>query len=517
MKSLFKSLLAVAALVAVHLASAKEVEPISVVEGDTITINVPFAVKSYSPSNKEVCRVDDLGGSELRVTALKRGRCDLNVAGDNGLQQKYEISVVGDLASILETLTLDLDSVPEVKAEIRGDFIRLDGEVGSIAKWEYLTKVLANYGKGVRNFVKFDPGPESLERLKATFGQAGLKVQFKPFEGLQAKWPYNTVALDLNKKTKILSVQANCLQAEQRQTIISILTSEPWLIVSDGKSEGSKSSYGVKTFLTLPIASPMIRLSVAYLAIGEEDVSQVGSPNTLEISGKLNYFVNLARGNTEGSSAIIGAGLEPTVSFLANNGVSRVSNKAYTMLNSWDPKGASFKSGGTIFVRVSGQTSGDLKEVPYGFDVKVKGGLLSEDKVSLDLDISKSAILSSNGDIDKKEDKTQQRLTCPLGKTLVLGGFGEMVDSASLNGVPMIRHTPILKWFVSQDGKNLSTRRLLILVSPEIVDNARDGGLNVDNEITIPTETDSKKDIEDFEKEKDKYTGFWSWLNWFRW
>ena len=81
----------------------------------------------------------------------------------------------------------------------------------------------------------------------------------------------------------------------------------------------------------------------------------------------------------------------------------------------------------------------------------------------------------------------------------------------------MIRHTLILKWFVSQDGKNLSTRRLLILVSPEIVDNARDGGLNVDNEITIPTETDSKKDIEDFEKEKDKYTGFWSWLNWFRW
>ena len=117
------------------VAVAKEIEQISVVENESVTITAPFAVKSFAPSNKDVAKVEALGGTLLRVTAIKRGRCDLDVSGDNGLTQKYEITVVGDLASVLETLTMDLDTVPEVRAEIRGNFIRLDGEVSSIQKW----------------------------------------------------------------------------------------------------------------------------------------------------------------------------------------------------------------------------------------------------------------------------------------------------------------------------------------------------------------------------------------------
>ncbi len=131
-----KKIVAIAACLMSLFAFAKEVEQISVVENESTVITVPFAVKSYAPSNKEVARIELISDSTLRVTALKRGRCDIDVSGDSGMRQKYEVTVVGDLASVLETLTQDLDSVPEVHAEIRGNFIRVDGEVNNIARWE---------------------------------------------------------------------------------------------------------------------------------------------------------------------------------------------------------------------------------------------------------------------------------------------------------------------------------------------------------------------------------------------
>ena len=87
------AVVAMASILAVH---AKEIEQISVVENETVTIAAPFAVKSFAPSNKDVARVEALGGTMLRVTALRRGRCDLDVSGDNGLSQKYEITVVSN-------------------------------------------------------------------------------------------------------------------------------------------------------------------------------------------------------------------------------------------------------------------------------------------------------------------------------------------------------------------------------------------------------------------------------------
>ena len=532
MKKLIMSILAAAACLFVV---AKEAETIVVLQNDAKTITLPFALKSYAPSNKDVARIEELNETMLRVTALKRGMCVLDVMGDNGLHKTYEISVVPDLVSVYETLTQDLETIPEVHAEIRGNFIRLDGEVNSIAKWSTLSKVIGNYGEVIKSYVDFQPGPETLNRLHETFAQAGFKVQFKRFETEQKKWPYGTVALDLNKKTRVLAVQALCLRAEQRNEILAILKGEPWLSVDvggDSKKEAGaapeekqKQEWLIRTMLMLPVASPAIRLSVAYVALSENDTSNLGAKNTFSVTAPMSYFVNLAKGRTESSSAIIGSAIDPVLSFMANNGVTKVSNKAYTMFESWDGKGANFKSGGTLHVRITSRDVAEIKEISYGFEAKVVGGLVEADKVSLDLDLSFSKIVGlsegsggsdNNGDIDRREDKTKQRITCPLGKTLAIGGFGEMVDSASLNGLPGLRKAPLLQWFVSEDGKSLTDRRLLILVSPEIVNDAREGGLNVDGEITIPMDEASKKSVQEMEAERPKaHTGFWSWLNWF--
>ena len=525
-----KKIVAIAACLMSLFAFAKEVEQISVVENESTVITVPFAVKSYAPSNKEVARIELISDSTLRVTALKRGRCDIDVSGDSGMRQKYEVTVVGDLASVLETLTQDLDSVPEVHAEIRGNFIRVDGEVNNIARWEYLMKVFGSYGSVVKNYAKFYPGPETLNRLKETLEQANFKVQFNRFTGEQTAWPYNIVALDLNKKTRILSVQANCLNDQQRISILGILRAEPWLAVNvddDWKKAvdvpAEKMPYIINTLLALPVASPTIRMSVAYLVIGEKDLQELGNKNGAGpvLQGTFGTIQNLIRGGgNHGNQAQLSLGLDSVIQLFAENEITRFSQKGYTAMKSWDKEGARFKSGGSLFVKIAGADAADLKEIPYGFDMKTKGGLVSEDTVMIDMDMSISSVvpMGNSGDYDKKEDLTKQKVTCKLGKTTLVSGFSQLLDSNTpARGFPIFRNTPLLQWFVAESGKEVSDRRLVMMLCPEIVDMSRDGGLDVDREINIPVTTEGAKTTDQRLEERKPFNGFWYWLNWFVW
>lgn len=526
-KALFMMLTAAATL----LSFAKEIEQVTVVENESVTITAPFAVKNYSPSNKDVVRIELLGGAALRVTGLQRGRCDLDVMGENNLSQKYEISCVGDLASVLEVLTMDLDSVPEVRAEIRGNNIRIDGEVTSIQKWEYLMKVVASYGNVIKNFAKFSPGPEIVLHLKNTLEQAGFAVQFKPFAKDRQTWPYNTVSLDINKMTRVLSVQARCFSEAQLTVIKSILNSQDWLAFTPGdnwqeKAELSteKRPYAFRTLCTIFVDRKVIRLSVAYMAIGESDIRNIGNPNAttgngvLGLNGVFGVIRDLVNGETQSKTATIGASLDVTSRFLKQNQISRVSDTGYTLLSSWDPKGANFKSGGTRYVKITGHDVADMKEIPYGFTINAKGGLVDEKTMNADLDICISSLMFVEGDgsYDRKEDLSKQQLSLPIGRTTLIGGFSDLIDkNTPPSGLPVLRNTPIINWFVADSGKSVSDRRLVMMVCPEIVDNTQDAKPDVDKVINIPVQEQGSKDTDEVLEERKRFHGFWYWLNWF--
>ena len=501
------------------LAFAKDVEQIAIVEHEITTITVPFGIKSYAPSNKDVARIERLSDTSLRITAQRRGRCDLEVRGDRNLSQKYEINVLGDLAAVFEALTQELESVPEVRAHVLGESIRLDGEIGSIRKWEYLTKVLKNYAGSIRNFVVFQPGPEVVKNLGATLEQAGFKVVNAQLGKDRAKWVYDTVALVYDRRTRIISVQSKVFTDEAKGRILACLSSERWLTVQLNTRADEKNpdaEFLVRAIVDVEVDAPTIRLSTAYLVVGDSDIRSAGSSDLPMVKGVFSTLQNLIHGgNTH--TATIGADLNTTIGFLAKNGISRVSQKAYTAFQSWDPSGTQFKSGGKLNVRVAGTNNGDLKEVPYGFDVTVKGGLVSAEAAKLDLDISISGVtILGNGDVDQKEEKSKQKLVCKLGKTTVIGGFRQLVDeNTPPSGLPILRNTPLLSWFVAESGQQISDRRLLILVCPEIHDGTRDEALNVDAEITLPTLDDASKTTEERLEERKKYHGFLYWMNWF--
>ena len=55
------------------------------------------------------------------------------------------------------------------------------------------------------------------------------------------------------------------------------------------------------------------------------------------------------------------------------------------------------------------------------------------------------------------------------------------------------------------------------MVCPEVLDPSQDGNLGVDNDISIPVQTEGAKTTDERLEERKRFSGFWSWLNWFCW
>ncbi len=541
-----KLIMVLASAVLAGMAWARGVEQISVVENEIATISVPFGITSYLPSNKDVVRIEELSSTSLRITALRRGRCDLEVRGDKDLSQKYEITVLGDLATTLDTLSSELDQVQEVRARIVGDFIRIDGEVSAIQKWEYLQKVLRNYPGVVRNFAIFTPGPDVMLRLKDTLLEAGFKVSFQSLGKDRKAWPANTISLVLNKQTQIMTVQGRVYTPEQQAKVLDCLSTERWLVTSLKPAEDASTDdeYKIRTQFDVFVDKPQIRVSVAYLAVGETDLKAIGNQNArtrdgvFNMGGVFDILTDLIHGHTgpstglgsskmtnqgNGRHAAVGANLSLTANFLKDNGITRMSDTGYTVMQSWDKEGSQFKSGGKKYIAVAGINVGELKEIEYGFVLKTQGGVVPEGdavEMLLDLNIS-SPVDGGNGEWDQSEEFTRQRVTLELGKTTFLGGVKLLDESRiSPSGIPYLRNTPLLSWFVSDSGHDISDRRLVFMVCPELIDNTTGEKIDTKAEIDLPVTVEGAKTTEQREKEKleKQYPfggGLWNPLNWF--
>ena len=415
MKKLIVGLFAVAMA---FVASAKGVEQVSIVENEIATINVPFGITSYLPSNMDVVRIEEVSGTSLRITALRRGRCDLDVRGDKDLAQKYEITVLGNLATTLDSLASELDQVQEVRARVIGDFIRIDGEVSSIQKWEYLQKVLRNYPGVVRNFATFSPGPDVMLRLKDTLQESGFSVVFQSLGKDRKAWPVNQIALVLNKHTQIMTVQGRVYTPEQSKKVADCLSTERWLSLElkPGEMDNSADEFRIRGKYDVFVDRPQIRLSLAYMAIGDSDLKQIGNEGALTRDGVLNVGGTVAAlssfihgvkpdrrmwNNQQMYSADMN--LNVLANFLKKNGITRISDTGYTVMESWDKDGAQFKSGGTMFVRTVEAGGGgvignaNMEQIQYGFILNTVGGISEDGKTA---DMTVDFTLSSVSQLD---------------------------------------------------------------------------------------------------------------------
>lgn len=491
---------------------AAKSEQITLIAGSLKVIDLPFVMQSYRPSTEGIVRVENFSNRSLRIVGLKKGFCELEVRG-GGLSKVYSISVVNNISEIMKQLQYDLDSLPELEISINQDYIVIKGEVSSISKWEHLNRVLSipKFADCTQNYARFRPAPEIMLTLQSLLEKAGFTVTDKLF-------PKELGEISLFFSDNVLTIAGNVYSKADIETVKTILATQNWLRQVE-TSRGSSGDYRLKTIVKLNVAPVTLCVDIVYVAISKQDMTNIGNTDIPVLKPAISLLRDFWN-NNYASSVVLQGGLNGVIKFFASNGVTRFHNAGSVVFKNNDSKGGEQHVGGSKYIRIPGAESGGLQQVDYGLKLNVKGGLISKNKVDLTFNLSNSSNVSvgESDSFDQTKEDVRNAIVCELNNTVVLGGCKKVVENSLKDGLPILRNTPVLNWFVSKRSGGVQENELLILACPRILksDASRNIKIPVINELSHLAEN-GKKSNKELEAENRRFRGWLSWLNWFVW
>ena len=482
-------------------------EKINMIIGTTKSIQVPFVIDSYKliPAKTDVIKVE-ASESHIQIMASAIGEVTLLVSG-GGIQKDYTISVRSNLAKTLRKLRSDLDTLTELDITTNEDQIVVRGIITNPEHWAHLMKVLPNYSGKCVNFATFKPSAETVLGLKKMLTEAGYVF---------SSHGQNKIGeLSMSMSSDAVVISGEMYSQKDVDRIKQLLSTQTWLVIG-GKTDPSLGK--VQAIVNLTVVESVLQVDIVYVGISETDSKSVGS-NTIPVgSFYAKGLYDLVAGKGSGS-AVINGNMDSTVKFLAANGISRTYHAGHVSFANNDPQGGTLHTGGTVYVKVNGVENGSLQNIEFGLKIKVNGGLVSPTRTKLTLDLKNSALLGADGNsYTLSEDSTKQTVFCDLDKTIVIAGSNKIGQDTSKSGLPVLRNTPVLKWFVSEDRNSQTETKLLVLACPRLVKFNPDVQINIPlEETTAPAYRDAKRDNVVRQEDGKRYRGWLSWLNWFSW
>lgn len=501
MKKLFYCLML---LVSVCTVFAED-EKFSMTVGMTKDIRVPFVIESYKlvPSKTDVVKIE-ASESHILIMASQVGEVNLLVSG-GGMSNTYTITVRSNLSKILAELRSDLDALTELDIAINGERVVIRGTVTNPDHWSLLMKVLPNYsGKPVVNFATFKPSAETVLNLKKMLTEAGFEFCEKD------KAPENG-ELSMKIGSDAITIEGKLYSQSDVDRINQILATQTWLAVG-GKTDPSRGQ--IQGIVNLSVVETVLQVDIVYVGVQETDSTKEGSNSNIFGGFSTQGLYDLVAGRGNGS-ALINGGLDATVRFLASNGISRTYHAGHVSFANNDPQGGTLHTGGTVYVKVNGVENGSLQNIQFGLKIKVTGGLVSKKRTKLTLDLTNSALLGSTDDSYMlSEDSTKQTVFCDLDKTIIIAGSKKIGQDTSKSGLPILRNTPVLKWFVSEDHDATTETRLLVLACPRLV---TEDLVPLTIPLTEETGTTLKEGTTTNQEREEQKKRSRGWLNWFDW
>ena len=452
-------------------------EKFSLTVGGMKVIELPFSLESYRVSAKDKLAVEEINPQQLRVIGKAIGECNLTVNGA-GVSVSYSITIKSDISNTLKRLRVDLEDLPELDITINQDYIVIKGTVSDPRKWALLQKVLPLYKSNVHNFAEFRPTPETLLNLKKLLTESGFEFAA---EG-QLPQPGQ---LEMKITPDALIVNGELCSEDAVSKVKQLLGTQTWLDTSGANVDGSSGK--IRGIVNLSVMQTVLTVDVVYVAVSESDARSSGSNETPSATLNLGWIFDMVAGRKDGETATFGGNMNQTVRFLASNGITRSYNAGHVSFLNHDGQGGTLHTGGTISVKVSGESNGDLKDIEYGLNITVSGGLVTPGRAQLKLDLSNSNLVSASGDAyTRSMDTTSQTVYCDLDKTLVVAGSRKLSQGIGQSGLPILRNIPVVKWFVANDSGNKEETRLLILVCPRIASASQE------TQIEIPLTEETK-------------------------
>lgn len=495
---------------------------LTVAKGGSKTLEPGFLVEKYKVVGaKELVNVAVENGVAL-LTGMEEGTCAVRLFGPGNLEATVEVLVGGDILQVQRGLVqiLEIAGVSGVEVTKVGNRLAVNGEISDPASWKQVKRVLAGaeYQEVVNDLTVFKVLPDTLKALRDQFKAEGFELT----ENVAAPDPGK---VNIQYIPNTLIVSGTVFSPSDQQRILRILNTQSAWLWMEGYSQVSREDWQTIGRLNVTTDQQLLHMDVVLVGYSESDLAKSGNYGKgLQVSSAFSSFLDLVHGKLKNDTFRIDANLGDTLKFLRSQGLSRKSVGGYLRFKSNDSEPNRLKIGGTLKVRLQGATAEgnpteNMEDIEYGFIVEKKSaGLVSSDMVSVKLSIEqKNYAPLADGSYDVPEYTYNPVIDCPLGKTVVLGGYQEMVESTvPPSGFPILRHVPIVNWFVSNESNEKNDLKLMMLISVRAVKadepEAQKTALPYEESKNLPTEVQVGNDER---LEARKYHGILYFLNWF--
>jgi len=448
-------------------------EQVSVAFGRLQVVEPGFVVTGVRVANQGVVQIERLGNDRLSIHGRAVGQSDVQVIGENGEDKTYSISVVPDNEELLRAVRRDLDGVHEVDVYENLGRIVLKGEVNNPRNWSLVKKVAEAYGGQILNLASFVIGPSVILNLQKALETDGFVVVT---DGSQVSRLTPNTLLLLGDQDGV-KISGSVYSKKQREQINRVVSGQPYLVIADGQQQVKEGQ--LPAVVDVNIEPVMLELDVYFAVLRDSDMKQVGT----NLLGNGLITINAAAdllsgviGRNESSgpngSYIIKSSMSGTLQYFQAIGPSQTFSAGHLSFKNYAEDWKKLHSGGTLKVKVTSSENAALVDIDYGLIIKTKGGLLDQDTADLELNLELSNPILKNGDYDVKRDVIESAVQCPLGNTLVMGGVEQYMENIDIDGTPLLREVPVIKYFFSKKTQQNEKLRMLILISPQLAPSA---------------------------------------------
>ena len=536
MKFSIRTIAAVAAIMPAVAALALESKQLSLRAGLSETVDLGFVPAGYKQqSGSDAVSVSLAAGtSSATVTGLKEGgRSQIEFPDPTGEGVLLTVDVVSGLDETLRKLRRMLSDFDGLQFSKGNSKVLIDGTIGNPSDWAKFERVLklSDFQGKTESIVEFSVDPGTIGALRREFEAAGFKLAAPgatPGEGqLAIKYEHN-----------VMTVSGTLWSQADQAKALAILKGKSWLELVDRPTRDAASSPIVQTVFTASVDDALLELGVAFLKISKSAIktAESGAGKTLKAFwGGLREFVIMGghRKSMGGSwnDFTIDVGLNHTLQLLAQNNVTREKEYGTMRFHANSDSGKKLNLGGTLTVTPDATGEGEApspQTYEYGFKiVNMKSRRVSSDMAEADF------VLEINGPPDNyqrggikgtvvhQETKTlEQTVRVPLGKTVAVAGHERLRQFTENTGMPVLRHVPILGWFVSDRADELEDSTMLFLVSVRAVDVANEEPMVPNTpmkDITLDANTDNAERIKKEQEELKERRRGCTPLSWFRW
>ena len=375
-----------------------------------------------------------LDGQSVLVTGIAEGNSELRIERLQGAELITNVVVRSDLNQMLDQVKELLSDVEGLEIKIMGNKILLKGKILTRSDNEKVSKVISAYSGVIMNMSAFDTSATALAYQQAILQEIGLNT-------ITARVMGDTVFLEGMVFSAADMKRAEEIAKLKMPNVKNLLTVQDVMIETDVSFIQISGNKGKDMGMNV--------LDTIKATAGGSGSSGSGGFKNLPISFGLSGSASIVADLTRGNGKIIDS---PHIS-TKNGEIGK------------------FQQGGTKYVRVSGTTSGDLKQIDYGVILTVKPTLQGRDKVLNEVSIEVSDISGGTvgGDYTVAKYTTTCSSVCKIGESMVISGSTQTKQTSSSSKTPGLGDVPLLGLFFGNKNSNKTQDEFVIVVTPRPV------------------------------------------------